>query len=189
MKKQGNLLVVSGPAGVGKGTVLRSVFEKLDGICYSISCTTRKPRQNLDKDGVTYYFVSKEDFEARIAQNNFLEYAEVHGNYYGTPRDKVLQNLDNGLDVVLEIDVQGALMVKQKMPDAKLIFIAPPSEEELEKRLRGRGTEDASAIELRLKNARWEMSQIDKYDYQVINDTVTNATEKFIEIVKNIRRS
>ncbi|MDO4219497.1 MAG: guanylate kinase [Synergistaceae bacterium] len=189
MKKRGNLLVVSGPAGVGKGTVLRSAFEKLDGMCYSISCTTREPRPNLDIDGITYYFLTKEDFATRISQNCFLEYAVVHGNFYGTPRDKVLHDLNNGLDVVLEIDVQGALMVKQKMPDAKLIFFAPPSEEELERRLRSRGTEDESTIKLRLKNARWEMNQIDKYDYKVVNDSVTNATEKFIDIVKNIRRS
>lgn len=189
MNKHGNLFVVSGPAGVGKGTVLNAAFEKLDRLCYSVSCTTRKPRPDLDKEGVTYYFISKEKFEAMVAQDSFLEFAEVHGNYYGTPRDKVLQNLEKGLDVVLEIDVQGALMVRQKMPEAKLIFIAPPSDDELEKRLRARGTEDDSTVALRLKNARWELSQIDKYDYTVVNDSVADATDKFIEIVKKFRRS
>ena len=188
MKKQGNLIVVSGPAGVGKGTVLRSAFEKLDGMCYSVSCTTRKPRAGLDKDGITYYFLSKEEFQARIDNASFLEFAEVHGNYYGTPRDKVQENLDNGLDVILEIDVQGAFMVKQRMPESKLIFIAPPSIEELENRLRGRGTEDEATIELRLKNAIWELSQASKYDFVIVNDTINNATENFIEIVKNFRR-
>ena len=189
MKKQGNLIVVSGPAGVGKGTVLRSAFEKLDGLCYSVSCTTRKPRPNLDKEGITYYFLTKEEFQSRIDNGCFLEFAEVHGNFYGTPRDKVQENLDKGLDVILEIDVQGAFMVKQKMPEAKLVFIAPPSTKELENRLRGRGTEDEATIEMRLKNALWELSQANKYDFVLTNDTVSNATEKFIEIVKNFRRS
>lgn len=184
---RGRLYIFSGPAGVGKGTVLKLVLERLSGIKYSVSCTTRAPRPGLDKEGETYYFVSEEEFRRRIAAGDFLEYAEVHGHLYGTRRDIVEQALNEGNDVVLEIDVQGAFIVKEKMPEALLIFVKPPSMEELRRRLAGRGSETIDELELRLKNAESEIACAERYDYVIVNDDLEKTVEKVIEIVMKNR--
>ncbi len=180
---KGRLYIFSGPAGVGKGTVLRLALERLSDIKYSVSCTTRAPRPELDKEGCTYYFLSDEEFRRRIAAGDFLEYAEVHGHLYGTRRDIVESALEAGTDIVLEIDVQGAFIVKEKMPDAVMIFVKPPSMEELRRRLEGRGSESAEERELRIKNAEAEMACADKYDYVVVNDDLEKTVEEVINIV------
>ena len=184
---KGRLYIFSGPAGVGKGTVLHLALERLSGIKYSVSCTTRAPRPGLDKEGVTYYFISEEEFRRRIAAGDFLEYAEVHGHLYGTRRDIVESALEAGTDIVLEIDVQGAFIVKQKMPEAVMIFVKPPSMEELRRRLEGRGSEGREERELRIKNAEAEIACAGKYDYVVVNDDLERTVDEVINIVKKNR--
>lgn len=165
--KRGRLVVVSGPSGVGKGTVLKYVLER-DDFVYSVSATTRKPR-DIDIDGVTYFFKTREEFEEMIGKNELIEYAEYNGNYYGTPRPFVEQMLSSGKNVILEIEVKGAMQVKKVMPDATFVFIAPESRTILENRLRGRGTETDDVIEGRLRIAENEMKACLMYDYIVIN--------------------
>ena len=148
MNKKGQLIVVSGPSGVGKGTVLKEYLNSRDGIAYSVSATTRQPRPG-EENGIHYYFLSREEFERTAAEGGMLEYASYNGNYYGTPKAPVEQQRNQGNDVVLEIEVQGALQVKKSCPDALLIFVAPPSFEELKNRLTGRQTEDAKTVENR----------------------------------------
>ena len=179
---KGILLIISGPSGAGKGTVVSKLKEK-SGYSLSISATTRKPRQN-EIDGVHYFFKSKEEFEKMIEDKKLLEYADFCGNYYGTPTDFVNKRIENNKTVILEIEIQGALQVKSIYPEAVLIFLTPPSMDELEKRLVGRATETPEKIELRLKRAVEEIDNIDKYDYIVINDSVERAVVDIEHIVK-----
>lgn len=184
LNQKGLLIVLSGPSGVGKGTVRRALFDiKGHNLVYSISMTTRKPRIS-EVDGEDYFFVSKQEFKQRIKENRFLEYAEFVGNYYGTPADKIEEKLNKGLEVVLEIDVQGALQVKAKMPDAVFVFIAPPSFQSLKDRLFARGTESADLILERLDKARRELDFAPAYDYIVINDEVNNAADRIMAIIR-----
>lgn len=178
---KGILLIISGPSGAGKGTVVSKLKEK-SGYSLSISATTRKPRQN-EIDGVHYFFKSKEEFEKMIEDKKLLEYADFCGNYYGTPTDFVNKRIENNKNVILEIEIQGALQVKSIYPEAVLIFLTPPSMDELEKRLVGRATETPEKIELRLKRAVEEIDNIDKYDYIVINDSVERAVVDIEHIV------
>ena len=182
----GLLLVVSGPSAVGKDTVLDALLSRPDlprPVQKCVTTTTRPPRP-LETDGVDYHFVSAAQFNALVAQDALLEYAEVHNNYYGTPRVHVAAARAEGIDVILKIDVQGGRAVKQKMPDAVLIFLQPPSLEELERRLRGRATENDEEIARRLLNARREMAQRPHYDYAVTNDAVDEAVSTIRAILR-----
>ena len=182
-KETGTLVVISGPSGAGKGTVCRELINRNDNVRLSVSMTTRSPRDG-EVDGVNYYFVSKDEFEKRIDDNNFLEYAIVHnGNYYGTPKDKVLELLRDGYDVILEIDIQGALKINDLIPEAVFIFIMPPSMEILKERLIKRNTESKDQIVERFTKAYLEINEISKYNYVVINDEVCNAVKKIEAIL------
>ena len=181
--KRGTLLVLSGPSGTGKGTVCGVVRDHLgDAVRYSISATIRKPRTG-EEHGREYFFFSKEEFEALRDQNGFLEWAQVYDNYYGTPRAFVEEVLASGKDCILEIDPQGALQVREATDEAVLVFIAPPSLEELRNRLTGRGTESAQEVEKRLSCAESELGYRDKYDYIIINDDVETAAAKMEAIL------
>ena len=181
-QKKGVLFVVSGPSGVGKGTINKKLFEEFgDRIAYSVSATTREPREG-EENGREYFFISRQEFEKRVANNEFLEHAEYAGNCYGTPRDYVLSLLQRGVSVILEIDVQGAMQVKRRMPESVSVFILPPSFEELEHRLRGRGTETPEKIERRLAAAKAEMARAPEYDYQIVNDDLDAAYARLREI-------
>lgn len=185
LDKRGLLIVLSGPSGVGKGTVRSALFE-MEGhdLVYSVSMTTRAPRKG-EVDGHEYYFVSREEFLKRIADGKFLEYAEFVNNYYGTPIDAVEKQLEEGKEVVLEIEVQGALQVREKMKDdAIFIFIAPPSMSDLYDRLRTRGTESVEILKARCEKARREVELAYLYDYIVVNDTVENAADKIMAIIR-----
>ncbi len=177
----GKLFVISGSSGVGKGTVINEFLKKHPDFKLSISCTTRKKRDG-EENGVNYFFLSKDEFNICINNNEFLEWAEFSGNFYGTKKSFVEQCLNNGENLILEIDTKGALNVKKLMPEATLIFIAPPSFEELEARLRGRHTETEEAIQKRLASIKLEIENSKNYDYTVINDTVENAVKKIEEI-------
>lgn len=181
---KGLLIVASGPSGVGKGTINREMMERMSGISYSVSVTTRAPR-GMEIDGKDYFFVDKKKFIDMMNEDALLEYAEVFGNFYGTPRKYVEEQLVAGKDVLLEIDVQGALQIKEKMPEAVTIFFLPPNMEELEKRLRGRATDDPDVIIKRLMDAAGEIGQQNKYDYVLINDDLDSCVNKYIEIIKN----
>ncbi len=184
LNQNGLLIVLSGPSGVGKGTVRRALFDiKGHNLTYSISMTTRKPREG-EVDGEDYYFVSKEEFKQRIEEGKFLEYAEFVGNYYGTPIDKVEDSIKAGKEVVLEIEVEGAKQVKKKKEDAVFIFIAPPSFSALKDRLNHRGTEAPEIINERLEKAKRELRLINDYDYIVINDSVDNAANRIMAIIR-----
>ena len=167
--KRGVLFVFSGPSGVGKGTLKAKLFEEFaDRIAYSVSATTRGPREG-EVDGKDYFFITRQEFERRVQNNEFLEHAEFAGNCYGTPRAYVEKLLDSGMNVVLEIDVQGALQVMKSMPECVSVFILPPSFEELEHRLRGRGTETEEKVRERLETAKRELPYAPQYDYQIVN--------------------
>ena len=184
---KGKLFVITGPSGTGKGTVLKRVFADIDNIFYSISAITRAPRPG-EEHGREYYFVSVSDFERMIAENQLLEYAQYSGNYYGTPLKPILEKTDLGCDVVLEIELQGALQVRKHCPDAAFIFIAPPSMEELEQRLRGRGTEDEAHIQMRLAKAKEECAAADKFDHIVVNDDLDTAVTELSGVILSYRK-
>ena len=177
----GKLYVISGSSGVGKGTVINEFLNKHPNFKLSISCTTRGKRGG-EQDGVNYFFLSKEEFQKCVENNEFLEWAEFSGNYYGTKKAFVEKCLSRGENLILEIDTKGALNVKKLMPEATLIFIAPPSIEELEARLRGRHTETEEAIQKRLASIKSEIENSKHYDYVVINDTVENAVKRIEDI-------
>lgn len=179
---RGLLIVISGPSGTGKGAVLKKLFKRRSGLYYSISATTRAPRPG-EVDGVNYYFLETAQFERQVSSGEMLEYAKYCGNYYGTPRAAVEKRLGAGEDVVLEIEVQGAESVKKTCPDCVSVFILPPSCEELERRLRGRGTESDTVIRRRLNTALEEISRAPGYDYIVINDEVEAAAERINSII------
>lgn len=183
MKNKGALLVVSGPSGVGKGTVCQSFLKAHPEVFFSISATTRKMRE-IDQEGVTYYFKTREEFERMVEAGEFLEWATFCENSYGTPKKPVLERLDNGVSVLLEIDVQGALEVKRNYPDAVLIFILPPSLSVLEERLRNRGTENEDTIRIRMKQYRREFEQAVAYQYLVINDDLSEAVSDLEVILR-----
>lgn len=180
--RKGILFVISGPSGVGKGTVTEALLKGRDDIQISISATTRKPRVG-ERDGVDYFFLDRSTFRQRIEQDEFLEWAEVFSNLYGTPRGFVLENLQNGKDVWLEIDIQGALQIKQTMPEGVFIFIAPPSIEVLARRLTLRGKDSQESIKQRLAGCKEEMKHISDYHYMVVNDEVRAAAEKLDAII------
>ena len=184
MTERGLLIVFSGPSGVGKGTVRKEIFESSDNkFEYSVSMTTR-PQRPGEVDGVDYFFRTREEFEDLIRQGQMLEYAEYVGNYYGTPLTYVNETLDRGVDVFLEIEVQGALQVKQKVPDGVFIFLTLPDLEELHDRLVGRGTDSQEVIAQRIAKAREEIALMREYDYAVVNDEVSLAAERVKKIIE-----
>lgn len=182
MNRKGVLFVISGPSGVGKGTIREALIARMSDIIISISATTRIARTG-EIDGEDYYFISKEKFHELIVQNEFLEWANVYSNMYGTPRKFVQQKLEQGYDVLLEIDIQGAMQVKKSMPEGVFVFIAPPNVEELAYRLISRGTDSKSSIEERLQACQQEMSYINEYDYVVVNDDINEAVRKTEAII------
>lgn len=183
MSERGLLIVFSGPSGVGKGTVRQEIFSTPDHqFDYSVSMTTR-PKRPGETEGVDYFFRTREEFEELIRQGQMLEYAEYVGNYYGTPLEYVNETLDRGVDVFLEIEVQGAIQVKQKVPDGVFIFLTPPDLEELEERLINRGTDSPAVISKRILKAREEIALMREYDYAVVNDQVTLAANRVKEII------
>lgn len=182
----GHLIIISASSGSGKSTLIKSLFKKMDGLFFSVSATTRRPRPG-EADGVSYYFVSIPQFEAMIKNNELLEYAEYAGNYYGTPRNSVMSNLYAGKDVILDIDVQGAKLVKKKMPEAVMVFLMPPNLAELERRLRLRRTDNDEEISCRLEIAEKEFTEADKYDYVVINDDLEKAVDEIASIITSVR--
>lgn len=176
-KKSGILFVLSGPSGVGKGTVCKKLLVEDHNLFYSVSATSREPRIG-EVDGVSYYFMSKEEFLIKREQGEFLEWAQVYGNFYGTPLTAVKNNLASGKDIILEIDTQGAKKVKEIFPEAVYIFLMPPSAQELEQRIRSRGTDADDKIALRLSCLKDEIETISQYDYVVVNDIVERAVAK-----------
>lgn len=182
MTNKGLLVVFSGPSGTGKGTVMKALLEQDPNLRLSVSATTRKPRPG-EEDGREYHFLSKEEFDGMVRSGRMLESACYCGNYYGTPAEPIERWTAEGHDVFLEIEVQGGAQVEEKMPDAVSIFVLPPSLEELEKRLRGRGTEAEETVQKRLKAARGEIPYAEKYDYVVVNDSVSQAAEQIQKIL------
>lgn len=189
-KEKGLLIVLSGPSGVGKGTVCRALRQRKTELAVSISVTTRKQRAG-ERDGVEYFFKTREAFQDMIANHQLLEWAEYVGNYYGTPLEYVQKTLDSGTDVLLEIEVQGAMQVKQNFPEGIFLFLVPPSLTELKKRITGRGTESADLIESRMHVAREEIELMAHYDYVIENDEVDRACDRILAIVtaEHCRRS
>ena len=184
MTSKGILIVVSGFSGAGKGTLMRKLLETYDNYALSISMTTRAPREG-EQHGVEYFFTTKEDFEKKIAENQLIEYATYCGNYYGTPKEYVEEQLAAGKDVILEIEIQGALQIKKKFPECLLLFVTPPSAKELERRLVGRGTETPQVIADRLARAAEESEGIEAYDYIVVNDDLEECVKQLHSMVMN----
>ena len=184
MKKRGILIVVSGFSGSGKGTLMKKMLETYDNYALSISMTTRLPREG-EQDGVEYFFTSREQFEEKISRNQLIEYACYCENYYGTPREYVESQLEEGKDVILEIEIQGALQVKEQYPDCLLVFVTPPTAGELEKRLVGRGTESPEVVKKRLARAVEESEGVEAYDYIVVNDDLDSCVKQLHSIVCN----
>lgn len=182
MKNRGLLVVVSGPSGAGKGTVCKALVEKNDNVSLSVSATTRQPR-NGEIDGVNYYFKTEEQFKNMIKNDALMEWAVFCQNHYGTPKEYVEAKLDAGQDVILEIEVQGAMKIRSKYPEGVYVFLLPPSMEELRKRIIDRGTESEAVINERLNTARLEFTHINKYNYILVNDYVDNAVEKLKAII------
>ncbi len=185
---RGLLVVISGPSGVGKGTVVARILHELDGTALSVSVTTRAPRPG-DREGIDYHFVDDPAFDEMIHGGELLEWAPVHSARYGTPRQWVERRRDEGLDVVLEIDVQGALAVRERVPEALLVFLAPPSMDELARRLTDRGTESDDERDLRLQNARSEMQAAELFDHVVVNDDLDGCVEEVARIIRDARGS
>ena len=179
---KGRPFVISGPSGAGKGSISKRILAEVPDLVYSVSMTTRPPRPG-EINGKNYYFVSREAFEKTLADDGFLEYAQVYGEYYGTPRAMVMESLTEGKDVVLEIDIQGAMNIRRTYPKGVLIFILPPSMGELRKRITGRGSETIGDIELRLGEALKEIAYIDKYDYCVVNGDLDEAVDRVKSII------
>ena len=179
--KNGKLFVISGASGVGKGTVLKRMMELREDLVFSVSATTRPPRPN-EVDGVHYYFVTKETFRDMIAKGEFLEYDEHAENYYGTPRAQAEEKMTRGI-VLLDIEPMGAKQVRQAMPEAKLVFIMPPSVQELERRLRGRGDTPEEQIRIRMERANWEMEQKNWYDHVVVNEDVDTCAKEILKFI------
>ena len=183
MNKDGKLIVISAPSGGGKGTVIKRILELRPDLCYSVSATTRAPRKG-EVDGEAYHFLTREKFIQMIENNEFLEHARYVEEYYGTPKPYILECVSNGKDIILEIEVQGAKQVMDLMPDAVTIFIVPPSMEELERRLRGRGTDSEVKLLARLETARQEMNEKEHYKHIVVNDEVDRAAKEIISIIE-----
>lgn len=179
---EGLLVVISGPSGAGKGTICKQLIMEMSYLKVSVSATTRKPREG-EAEGISYYFIDEEQFKNRIKNGEFLEYAKVYGNFYGTPKEEVFKQLKEGNDIILEIDIQGALQVKKNYPRGVFIFILPPSLTELKNRIEGRGTDSKEVIYRRMESAYDELDYAFEYDYVVINDHVEKATEKIKHIV------
>lgn len=184
MNTSGILIILSGFAGSGKGTIIKELLEKYDNYALSVSATTRAPREG-EVEGVHYFFKTEEEFKKMIAEGELLEYANYVGNYYGTPRAYVKQQLAAGKNVILEIETEGALNIKREYPDAVLIFVMPPSVEEIHNRLLRRGTETEEVIEKRMRKAGIEISAVDRYDYLMINDVLSESVELFNAIVSS----
>lgn len=184
MKRKGIIIVVSGFSGAGKGTIMKELTKKYDQYALSISATTRNPREG-EENGREYFFITTEEFEKLIAEDGLIEHAKYVNNYYGTPRKYVEEKLSQGIDVILEIEIQGALQIKEQYKDAVLLFVMPPSAQVLEKRLRGRGTETDEVIAKRLARAKEEAVGIEKYDYIVVNDDLDECVEKVHEIISS----
>ncbi|NIK10732.1 guanylate kinase [Alkalibacillus sp. S2W] len=182
--EKGILFILSGPSGVGKGTVRKALFDQDPALAYSISVTTRNPREG-EEDGVDYFFKTKEEVKKMIEHNQLIEYAEYVGNYYGTPKTYVEETLAQGRDVFLEIEVKGALQVKENFPEGVFIFLFPPSLEELKNRIINRGTEDQSIVSNRLYEAKKEIEMMDAYDYVVVNDDINSAVRRIESIVES----
>ena len=180
--KKGFLLVISGPSGVGKGTVLHDLMNTQTNLVYSVSATTRKKRDG-EIEGVSYFYLDHDQFKKMIAEDKFLEYAQVHNNYYGTPKEFVEKKINEGKIVILEIDVQGALNIKKNTDNGVFIFLAPPRLKELKKRIVGRGTETDEDIKIRMNNAKKELQYIKDYDYIVVNDHLNSAITSVNEII------
>ncbi len=186
--QKGILIVISGFSGAGKGTLMKKLLQTYDNYALSISMTTRQPRAG-EQDGVEYFFTDKEQFEKKIEENGLIEYASYCGNYYGTPKAYVEEQLKAGKDVILEIEIQGALKVKEKFPEALLLFVTPPSAAELERRLVGRGTEEPEVIRKRLVRASEESEGIEAYDYIVVNDDLDVCVRELHELVEAARKA
>jgi guanylate kinase len=182
MEKKGLLIVVSGPSGAGKGTICKEFLNNNDSVKISVSATTRKPRDG-EINGVNYFFISKEKFENMIEGNEFLEYARVYDNFYGTPKSAVLESLEKGDDVLLEIDIQGAKQIKEVYPEGVFVFILPPSLKELKSRIVGRGTETIEDIEKRFGSAFKEIQQIEHYNYFIMNNDVKTSSKELSSII------
>lgn len=181
--QQGILIVLSGPSGTGKGTICRELLHSYPKLHYSISATTRLPRTG-EEQGVNYFFLTREEFTSLIDRDDLLEYAEVYSNYYGTPRQNVMRLLKTGNDVVLEIDIQGAMQVKEKFPEGVFIYIVPPSLEELSQRINKRGTDSPESIKCRLSAVSEELSLAHQYDYVIVNDEVGAAVKRVVAIIE-----
>lgn len=184
MQRKGNLFVLSGPSGAGKGTLVKKVLERVPDAWLSISDTTRAPRKG-EVDGVHYYFVDDARFDRLIETGGLLEWAQVHENRYGTPRARVEDHMAKGGQVLLEIDVQGGFQIREQIPAAHLVFIEPPSLEELEKRLRGRGTDSDESIAVRMKNAQLELSRKMEYDKQFVNDNLEVCADELVAYIES----
>ena len=183
MSQQGILVVVSGFSGAGKGTLMRELLKRYDNYALSVSATTRQPREG-ERDGVDYFFVSKEQFQQMIEEQKLIEYAQYVNHYYGTPRDYVQEKMAQGKDVILEIEIQGALKVKKRFPEALLLFVTPPSAHELRRRLIGRGTETIEVINARLKRAAEEAAGMEAYDYLLVNDEIDRCVEEMHQLIQ-----